>query len=72
MKKMANTEDPSTTCMWFKMRLADKTVMIATWFKQWNQLADVANNYTEGMDGQVERITIIKSKLKMLRQFLSI
>ena len=42
IQRKENLEDPSTACMWFKMRLAEKTIMIAAWYRQWNQLADVA------------------------------
>ena len=50
--------------MWFKMRLADKTIMIAAWYRQWDQLADVAHNPTEVMDGQVERITNVNAQVE--------
>ena len=36
--------------------------MIAAWYRQWNQLADVAQNFTEGIAGQVERITKVKAQ----------
>ena len=50
--------------MWFKMPLAERTIMIATWYRQCNYLADVATSFTEGVEGQVERITSVKSKVE--------
>ena len=43
------------------MRLADKTIMIAAWYRQWNQLDDVAHNHNNGLEGQIERITSVKA-----------
>ena len=49
------------------MRTADKTIMIAAWYRQWNQLADVAQNYTQGIDGHLERITSVISQVEMAK-----
>ena len=38
--------------------------MIAAWYRQWNHLADVAQNYTEGVEGQVERIKLVKNQVE--------
>ena len=38
--------------------------MIAAWYKQWNQLADVAQNFTDGVEGQVERIKLVKNQVE--------
>ena len=64
IQRMESIEDPSTACIWFKMRLAEKTIMIAAWYRQWNQLADVAQNYTDGVEGQVERIKLVKNQVE--------
>ena len=61
---METIEDPSTACMWFKMRLAEKTIMIAAWYRQWNHLADIAQNFTDGVEGQVERIKLVKNQVE--------
>ena len=41
--------------------------MIASWDRQWNQLAVVAQNPTKGMDGQVEGIISKKSQVEIAK-----
>ena len=38
--------------------------MIAAWYIQWNQLADVAQNFADGVEGQVERIKLVKNQVE--------
>ena len=49
------------------MRLAEKTIMIAARYRQWNHLADVAQNHTDGVEGQVERIKLVKNQVEKAR-----
>ena len=63
IQRVTNIEDPSTTCMWFKMQLANQIAIIAAWYRQWNHLADVAQNYTDGLDGQIERISNVNTQI---------
>ena len=38
--------------------------MIAAWYRPWNQLADVAENYTSGLDGRIKRIKNVKAQVQ--------
>ena len=43
-------------------------VMVAAWYIPWNQLADVTQSCTDGLDGQIERITGVKAQVMKAKE----
>ena len=41
LKRIEELEHPDLACMWFKLRLDDQTMILSTWYRQWQLPAEI-------------------------------
>ena len=68
LTRMEELEHPDLACMWFKLRLDDQTIILSTWYRQWQLPIEIRSARTQGIDGQVERIKIFQKQVKEARK----
>ena len=62
--RLTQIEPNETACMWFKIKTEDQNFTLAAWYRQWDHPLSVKHLYTDGIDGQVERLESMKLQVK--------
>ena len=69
--RLTQIEQAETACMWFKIKTEDKNFTLAAWYRQWNHPAIVEHMYTDGINGEVERLESMKLQVKKAKNISS-
>ena len=62
--RLENIEEPATSFMWFKIKTQDNNFVLAAWYRQWTHPEIIKHHYTNGVDGEVERLESFQKQIK--------
>ena len=68
--RLTKIEEPASACMQFKIKTEDKTFVLAAWYRQWEHPEIIKHQYTDGVNGEVERLESFKRQIKKAKKYI--
>ena len=67
--RLTNIKEVHTTCMWFKMKNQQSTIVLSAWYHQRDHHEKIKHLNDDGVNGEVSRLESSKDKSKRQKTF---